>query len=1645
MKGLITLAFLVFTYLRVSAQPPIISYAGPQVYTAGVAITTLMPVNTGGIPAINGQTLTIAGSGSAGSSNGNGTAASFNQPLGAASDAQGNIYIADAATNLIRKITPAGVVSTLAGTGFAGAVNGAGNIASFYHPEGLATDNDGNVYVADGNNNLIRKITPYGVVTTLAGTGAPGSADGAAGVATFYNPSGLAFDATGNLYVADNNNNKIRKITPAGVVSTFVGTGVAGTTDGSAAVAKFNQPFSVSFDLSGNLYVADRYNHRIRMVTPAGNVTTLAGSTAGFADGTGTAASFNYPTGIAVDKVNNVYVADYYNNRIRKISVAGVVTTLAGTGVAGNTNAMGQYATFNYPFGLCIAPSGYLFVSDLNTNLIRKVATTAFAANTALPGGISLDPSNGAISGTPVNGSPATNYSITAYNSNGGNTATINIKVEQSNAGPVVANNNTVRTDIIRQSGITDQSQIISAVNAQTEISYMDGLGRPVQRIEQQASPQKKDIVKVLIYDQYGRQQYDYLPYVAASSNGAYQTNALNDQATFYQTANNQIASDTNPWTKTVFDDSPLERVLEIGSPGTAWQPGQHSVKNQFRLNSSSDQIRIWIATGPSAAYYGNGQLTVNDVTDENGSHIMTFTNRLGQVIEKKVQASSSVWMETVWVYDDIGNLLFQVSPEGVKRISQPTPPVFDAAFKKAWVTSYIYDSRGRLISRQVPGCEPVFMVYDKFNRIVLVQDGRMRTAYGAADKWHAFKYDAMNRMILTGLYTYVAPPNPVGLTNQQRIQNYLDGLIYDNLTVFSFEKRIAASAFGYSSQTFPSIADADVLSANYFDDYDFYNTGTASASYVDPTTSGFSTIAASNVRGLLTGTIQRIITPTGNNGGLIRQSYFYDRFGNRIQSQANNLINQNALDITSNLVDSFTGQILSTKQSKSQGNISVINKITYDLQDRILQVAININGTGADQVIAKYDYNELGQLKDKKLGLVTGGSRNGMFLQTVDYRYNIRGWLTSINNSTLSADNGITNGDTDDIFGMNFLYEQTDASGLNNAPKFNGQLSAVKWKTNDSFSSSTNPVRQRSYVYAYDNAGRLTSGQYAANNGTAWNAEINGFNESVNAYDNNGNILSLTRNAFASGASSPTLIDNLTFSFANNAGNQLSKITDGSANTMGFNDGANITTEYSYDGNGNLINDANKNAVITYNDLSKVSKIAITGGGSVEFTYNTFGVKLRKVVYDNAHAAISTTDYIDDFVYESGALRYFAMAEGRVMASSSSFSYEYNIKDNLGSTRVSFKDNGSGIAAISQENQYYPFGMSLNGIVIRTPYNTVANKNLFNGGSELQNDLGFENSYSTMYREYDPVIARFNSIDPAADEYADWSPYNFAFDDPIGLNDPMGDDPYGATDPNPPNWGQQIAAQQRTSSESQWQGGLGPTFSMFDPAVQYIIQNAYNNTAAGTSSTTRAGNDGAWLTVETNVQHDYRGDFYWINENYTRTNTGNDNSFSQEVVISSRKVYLNTGNLQKFKDLADKNTGLGALAIGVGFKNEMIDMVVRTGFKSARTWNEFRQLRETQRLWRFNNILGKRGNQILNISKSVGKVAAVASVSITATRAAMYYFNGGKGSAVGIKAAADIIMTGVGFLGPVGFAVSSVYFLADALTDGFGGYGKIE
>ncbi len=904
---------------------------------------------------------------------------------------------------------------------------------------------------------------------------------------------------------------------------------------------------------------------------------------------------------------------------------------------------------------------------------------------------------------------------------------------------------NALVTTVIRQPGVNENTNLYTLPNTgfKQSVQYLDVLSRPLQTVAIGQSPLQKDIVQPYAYD--SLVPTSYLPYVANTKDGSRRLTALNnggytgsDQYSFYQHTDTKTPTSIAPYAKTVYDNSPLSRVIEQGAPGTDWQIGTggslgaHTVKPFFHTNNSTFKVRAWTTAGPTG-YYAANVLGMNRLTDENGNPVMKYTDKVGRTILKRVKTNSmpdtTTWLETYYVYDTRGNLAMQVPPKVSALLNGGT--AWTTTLRDQWCFVYTYDMRNRLVQKQVPGSAIAYYVYDPLGRLVLTQDGNLR----ATNQWAFVKYDIKGRAVMTGVYTNTTQ------TTLNGVQGIVNALYPDTNTPW-YEDR-GTILHGYTNQSFPATnADGSalqILNASYYDNYDFDYNGTDDYSYTPQGISGEG--AQGNSFGLATGS-KRLVMGTSN---WLYTYQFYDRFGRAIQTRGNNHLSL-AIDNLTTIVYDFEGKVLQTKTYHNAGGTNqytVVQKNNYDFAGRLTQVSHNVNGAPTDQVVAQYRYNELGQVVAKGLHQTSPAPGNpvspdpavgqpgvtygtnvesssynsaqstyiasgtillkpnffvpsgntldarigysqqdadtyntwGTFMQTVDYRYNIRGWLSSINNAQLANDGGLTNGDTNDYFGMELAYNT--AAGTGNSQYYNGNIGAIKWK---SAGLATGVADQRSYNYAYDKSDKLTAATFQANNGTGWTAEQNTLNETM-AYDHNGNILSLVRNqnlrglSGASITSTPQTIDNLAYTYA--SGNQLSKVADASGDPSGFNDGANQTTEYTYNTNGNLATDQNKGiGSIAYNVLGKAQQINFTNGNIVAYTYDAMGNKLTMV--STVGGVPTTTNYAGGFVYNTNggtsALNFFSSPEGRVVKNAGgNFEYQYAITDHLGNTRVLF------------------------------------------------------------------------------------------------------------------------------------------------------------------------------------------------------------------------------------------------------------------------------------------------------------------------------------------------------------------------------------
>ena len=427
--------------------------------------------------------------------------------------------------------------------------------------------------------------------------------------------------------------------------------------------------------------------------------------------------------------------------------------------------------------------------------------------------------------------------------------------------------------------------------------------------------------------------------------------------------------------------------------------------------------------------------------------------------------------------------------------------------------------------------------------------------------------------------------------------------------------------------------------------------------------------------------------------------------------------------------VNAALGSFSSVQDIKTSFSLNQTNSterlFTYDHAGRPLKTSHSLNGA-TPIVLVKNEYNALGQLVDKKLHSTDNGTT---FKQSIDYRYNIRGWLTTLNNSSLAND-GQTNDDSNDLFGMNLIYNQADAA-LNNVVQYNGNISAVKWSNN----LAQGALKERGYNYTYDAMNRLLAATYKEKT-TAWNAST-GFHEDGLSYDLNGNIKTLNRKA-AAGAT----IDQLTYTYA---GNQLVNVSDAADMSKGFADIVN-TTDYTYDTEGSLITDGNKGVTaVLYNFMNLPEKITKTTGDYVTYTYDASGRKLSQQVYDPSNALKKKTDYAGEYLYENDTLKFIHHEEGRIVMVKEgqpiSPEYQYMLKDHLGNVRLMFtteKTQDTYTATLeddtqsSEQNQFNHYSRVTNDLYDHTDAGTAFNKvQLLNGGNNSQ--VGLTKSLSVM------------------------------------------------------------------------------------------------------------------------------------------------------------------------------------------------------------------------------------------------------------------------------------------------------------------------
>ena len=891
----------------------------------------------------------------------------------------------------------------------------------------------------------------------------------------------------------------------------------------------------------------------------------------------------------------------------------------------------------------------------------------------------------------------------------------------------------------------------------QTSIQYFDGLGRPLQNVQVQASPLGYDIVQPFAYDSYSREPIKYQPYVSPTcSSGFYHPEAINsstgyqgsEQYQFYQLGNQSIPVNTNPYAQTVIEASPLNRTLEQGATGSAWQPlnstitgSGHTVKMEYGFNNSLTDtanasfrgVKYYTAdntnddhtrTLTDNGWYTDNQLTLAVSKDENwvsgrAGTMEVYKDNLGRVVLKRIWKTETSPLSTYYVYDDMGNLSFVLSPATI-----PDQGGITATLLNELCYQYRYDARKRLIEKRVPGRgDWDEMVYNDLDQLVLSRDPNQKVS----GKWAFAKYDALGRNISSGLI------------NNSDTRATLQSTINSQTVLWESRDDANSNGTNYTSTTFPlhpSVTTYHVL--NYYD----HNTG------VDAGLADYISISYEVNRAMLVATKTNVLGTTQ----FINKLFSYDDdWRPRLTIDRNNHLGVNSYYTTRFTYD-FVGRLMSKgKEFENNGIFSddVYEFYAYDDQGRPLSVTdhfgFSFGNSSGDAVVVKNHYNELGQLMNKQLHSEDGGTT---FLQDVDYNYNERGWLTKINDPT-----AITN---DRLFGMELSYN-TSVNG--SAAQYNGNLSGIKWQT--SAPTALGLVQETmTYGYGYDKLNQIITSSYGS--GTT-NSQTHYFDENL-TYDRNGNIRSLER--YSNLSNTATLIDQLRYTYDNSfQSNRLASVIDNSGNNAGLQAG---TTNYTYDANGNIKSDPSKGITnIDYNALNLPQTIYRTAG-NITYTYDATG---RKLTVTNG---VIIKNYLDGWEFNATQVTQVATPEGVARFNAGVYKFEYFLKDNIGNTRATIAKSATGTAEILQVNHYYAFGMSYGGAAYQYTVSGSENAYKYNG-KEYQEETGL---YDFGARFYDPVIGRWAVIDPLAEKSRRWSTYNYAFNNPLKFIDPDGMSP---------------------------------------------------------------------------------------------------------------------------------------------------------------------------------------------------------------------------------------------------------------------------
>jgi RHS repeat-associated protein len=936
-------------------------------------------------------------------------------------------------------------------------------------------------------------------------------------------------------------------------------------------------------------------------------------------------------------------------------------------------------------------------------------------------------------------------------------------------------NQNYVVSTIPRIKGLIDDAALKTAitdkVKVQISIDYADGLGRSLQSVQWRASPLGNDIVLPKVYDSFGREEKKYLPYAPTGTAGNYRSDAITSaQASFYNAPTTgvvQIPTATQvAYAETKFEASPLNRPVEQGAPGLSWKiGGGHTVTQSYLVNTATDAIKLWVVstatTGASqSSTYPAGSLTVIKTTDEDGNAVILFKDIENRVISRKVQSGPGTYVVTDYIYDDLGNLRYVIPP--ASSASGPNTAVtIPSSFTESstvflnYFYGYHYDDLGRSIEKKIPGQGWQYVVYNSKDQPIMTQDANQKNL----GIWMVSKYDALGRVVMTGKLT--------SASTRSSLQSSADGSI--TATFESFTN--VSTNYGYTHVSYPDLTGSGgkVLTVSYYDKYDVL-----SNTMINPSTSVFAAPSTSidtleqNPRGLATA---KLINVLGTNSYLFSM-VIYDKDENIVSTISQHYQGGSLSNTKYDAVESqYSFQKIATRSTRrhyltsaSTPAVTIISTPSYDHMNRSLLLKQQYSTptvTGTTVNINKNDYNELGQLITKHLhSTATGMPTNSGFLQHVDYRYNSRGWLARINNSASNLDETYTT--QLDLFGENIDYDQV-TNGIGGTAKYNGNISNIKWQAKWS-SNVPLPQQYKGYVFTYDAMNRLTNADYKAQS----SADNTAYNEAI-TYDESGNILTLTRK---NGASST--LNSLVYNYMNgaNRSHMLMSVSDATG-TEAYN------SNYTYDTNGNLLTDSKKTIAtpISYNELNLPAQVNINIGTKVlKYTYDATGRRLERLT-TLAGATVEDRFYTDGIEYVGDVIELIHTSEGRATPNGAGGAYifEYSIADHLGNVRAVFGDkNNDGVLTadeILQTTDYYAFGRQITYSQALTP--NPDNTYLYNG-KELQKDLG---EYDFGARYYDPIIARWNLVDPMAETSRRWSTYTYALNNPFRFIDPDGMD----------------------------------------------------------------------------------------------------------------------------------------------------------------------------------------------------------------------------------------------------------------------------